>query len=93
MGLASTLNTPPLQIPGGWAAQLYGGRIMLVWCFFLWSCISLLTPSDGNNTTGIIIARVCIGISQGFLIPAVHTVLSQVRQCRQGRARGSGIRV
>jgi hypothetical protein len=67
------------QIPGGWAAQRYGGRIMLILCFVLWSTVSLLTPTDASYVVRVIIARVCVGVSQGFLIPAVHTVLSQVR--------------
>ncbi|KAL6757466.1 major facilitator superfamily domain-containing protein [Haematococcus lacustris] len=65
------------QIPGGWAAQLYGGRVMLSLCFFMWSMVSFATPSDARSTNRIIAARVCIGVAQGFLIPSVHTVLSQ----------------
>mmetsp|Transcript_13965 Transcript_13965/g.24485 ORF Transcript_13965/g.24485 Transcript_13965/m.24485 type:complete len:437 (+) Transcript_13965:60-1370(+) len=65
------------QIPGGWAAQRYGGRRMLILCFLLWSAVSFCTPSDARNTRAIIFARVCIGIAQGFLIPSIHTVLSQ----------------
>lgn len=67
-----------MQVPGGWAAQLYGGRVMLIISFTLWSTVSWLTPVDASNTLGVIIARVAIGIAQGFLIPSVHTVLSQV---------------
>lgn len=67
------------QIPGGWAAQLYGGRVCLIICFVSWSTVSILTPTSAGNTLAIIMARVLVGVSQGFLIPAVHTVLSQVR--------------
>ena len=35
---------PPAQVPGGWAAQRWGGRAMLVASFVLWSTASLLTP-------------------------------------------------
>jgi len=65
------------QVPGGWAAQLYGGRIMLIISFFLWSLVSFFTPTDGKDTFSIIVARVCVGVAQGFLIPSIHTVLSQ----------------
>ncbi len=68
---------PTLQIPGGWAAQRYGGRIILMISFFLWSIVSLLTPSDAKSVVAIMTARVCIGVAQGFLIPSIHTVLSQ----------------
>lgn len=65
------------QVPGGWAAQRYGGRIMLIVCFLSWSIVSILTPTNAANAKMIMFARVCVGISQGFLIPSVHTVLSQ----------------
>lgn len=65
------------QIPGGWAAQRFGGEGMLTLSFMLWSLASLLTPGSAANTRSIVLARVCVGVAQGFLIPAVHTVLSQ----------------
>ncbi|GBF98302.1 anion transporter-like [Raphidocelis subcapitata] len=66
------------QIPGGWAAQIYGGRAMLALSFALWSVASLLTPAAAAfGTVGVCVARVCVGVAQGGLIPAVHTVLSQ----------------
>lgn len=51
---------------------------MLIISFFLWSIVSMLTPTDAKNTLAIMAARVLIGVSQGFIIPSVHTVLSQV---------------
>jgi hypothetical protein len=78
---AAAAKTSPRQIPGGWAAQKYGGRAMLSLSFALWSLASLLTPGSAERgTAGIVGARVCVGVAQGFLIPAVHTVLSQVRR-------------
>jgi MFS family permease len=70
--------TPP-QIPGGWAAQIYGGRVMLIISFALWSLASLLTPgaAPAGATGGIVAVRVAVGVAQGFLIPSIHTVLSQ----------------
>ncbi|KAF5827740.1 major facilitator superfamily domain-containing protein [Dunaliella salina] len=65
------------QVPGGWAAQLYGGRRVLILCFLMWSTASLLTPSNASSTLAMTMARVCVGVAQGFLIPSVHTVLSQ----------------
>ena len=65
------------QIPGGWAAHRYGGDITLSCSFLLWSLASLFTPSTAVNTHAILVARVCVGVAQGFLIPAIHTVLAQ----------------
>jgi ACS family sodium-dependent inorganic phosphate cotransporter len=67
-----------LQIPGGWAAQIYGGRMMLIISFALWSLVSIFTPTSAKSIPAILVARVCVGVAQGFLIPSVHTVLSQV---------------
>jgi ACS family sodium-dependent inorganic phosphate cotransporter len=64
------------QIPGGWAAHKYGGDTMLSISFFLWSTASILTPGSASNVKATILARLCVGVAQGFLIPSVHTVLS-----------------
>jgi ACS family sodium-dependent inorganic phosphate cotransporter len=68
-----------MQIPGGWAAQQHGGRLMLIISFASWSVACLCTPTSAKRVLPIIIARVCVGVAQGFLIPSIHTVLSQVR--------------
>lgn len=67
------------QVPGGMAAQQFGGRKTLLVCFVTWSLASLATPTEARRTTALAAARVLVGVAQGFLIPAVHTVLSQVR--------------
>ena len=64
------------QIPGGVAAQKYGGTRVLSVCFGLWSVASILTPGNPSNTSSLLISRFVVGVSQGFLIPAVHTVVS-----------------
>lgn len=70
---------PTHQVPGGVAAQHFGGRVTLLVCFLTWSLASLATPTEARHANALALARVVVGISQGFLIPAVHTVLSQVR--------------
>ena len=67
-----------IQVPGGWAAHRWGGRRMLMVSFGLWSTASMLTPGSAASNSAIILARVAVGVAQGFLIPSVHTVLSQV---------------
>lgn len=52
---------------------------MLMISFALWSIASVLTPGSAASNKAIIVARVSVGVAQGFLIPSVHTVLSQVR--------------
>ncbi|GMH45831.1 hypothetical protein BSKO_13794 [Bryopsis sp. KO-2023] len=65
------------QVPGGAFAQRFGGRPLLLISFALWSTAALLTPSDPKQTGAVALARVCVGVAQGFIIPSVHTVLSQ----------------
>ena len=69
------------QVPGGFLAQRYGGHIMLMISFALWSVASLLTPKTALNSGAITAARVLVGVAQGFIIPSIHTVLSQARPC------------
>ena len=65
------------QVPGGFLAQRFGGRLMLIVSFTGWTIASFLTPRTATNALGMSAARVIVGIFQGFLIPSVHTVLSQ----------------
>jgi len=46
--------------------------------FALWSVASLLTPLAPAARGATAAARVAVGVAQGALIPAMHTVLSQV---------------
>ncbi|CAM6098394.1 unnamed protein product [Calypogeia fissa] len=65
------------QIPGGWAAQKFGGRRVLLWSFVLWSVTSALTPTNAGDVTLLIAARLLVGVAQGFIFPSIHTVLAQ----------------
>lgn len=57
---------PPLppQIPGGWAAQRYGGERVLAWSFALWSLGSLLTPGTAASPRAMAAVRVGVGLAQ-----------------------------
>lgn len=65
-------------MPGGWAAQRWGGRSTLTLSFVLWSTASLLTPVNAQSSAPVAAARVLVGVSQGLLIPSIHTVLASV---------------
>ncbi|PSC75289.1 putative anion transporter 5 [Micractinium conductrix] len=64
------------QVPGGWAAQRWGGERMLTFSFAAWSLAVLATPGSAASIHAVVAARVSVGLAQGFLIPAVHTVLA-----------------
>lgn len=65
------------QVPGGWAAQKLGGRKVLLLSFILWSATCILVPLDPNRVTLLVMARLLVGVAQGFIFPSIHTVLAQ----------------
>ncbi|KAA8520087.1 hypothetical protein F0562_014343 [Nyssa sinensis] len=65
------------QVPGGWAAQRIGGRRVLLLSFVLWSLTCALVPLDPNRGMILVIARLLVGVAQGFIFPSIHTVLAQ----------------
>ncbi|KAI9078933.1 hypothetical protein K1719_039082 [Acacia pycnantha] len=65
------------QVPGGWAAQKVGGWKILLFSFVLWSATCALVPLDPNRVFVLVIARLLVGVAQGFIFPSIHTVLAQ----------------
>ncbi|KAK9287242.1 hypothetical protein L1049_015655 [Liquidambar formosana] len=65
------------QVPGGWAAQKIGGRRVLLLSFLLWSLTCALIPLDPNRVMILVMARLFVGVAQGFIFPSIHTVLAQ----------------
>ncbi|KAK4746641.1 hypothetical protein SAY87_025678 [Trapa incisa] len=65
------------QVPGGWAAQKIGGRRILLCSFILWSLTCAFVPLDPNRIAVLVIARLLVGVAQGFIFPSIHTVLAQ----------------
>ncbi|KAK0582324.1 hypothetical protein LWI29_024190 [Acer saccharum] len=65
------------QVPGGWAAQRIGGRKVLLLSFVLWSSTCFLVPLDPNRVFLLVLARLLVGVAQGFIFPSIHTVLAQ----------------
>ena len=50
------------QVPGGFLAQRFGGRLMLIVSFTGWTIASFLTPRTATNALGMSAARVIVGI-------------------------------
>ncbi|KAJ4846638.1 putative anion transporter 5 [Turnera subulata] len=65
------------QVPGGWVAQRIGGRKVLLISFLLWSSTCFLIPLDPHRVGMLVIARLLVGVAQGFIFPSIHTVLAQ----------------
>ena len=67
-----------VQVPGGWAAHRYGGKVVLSLSFLSWSLLSVATPAVIHSTTLMVAIRVAVGVAQGFVVPSVHTILAEV---------------
>ncbi|XP_062025367.1 probable anion transporter 5 [Rosa rugosa] len=65
------------QIPGGWAAQKFGGRSVLLISFVSWSLTYAFVPLDPKNVKTMVLARLLVGVAQGFMFPSIHSVLAQ----------------
>ncbi|XP_074588359.1 putative anion transporter 7 [Curcuma longa] len=65
------------QVPGGWAAQYVGGRRVLLFSFLLWSLTCAFAPLDASKVNIMVVARFLVGVAQGFIFPAIHTILAQ----------------
>lgn len=65
------------QVPGGWTAQRVGGRRVLLMSFLVWSSTCALVPLDPSKVSVLVLARLLVGVAQGFIFPSIHTVLAQ----------------
>ncbi|GLJ15726.1 hypothetical protein SUGI_0258820 [Cryptomeria japonica] len=65
------------QIPGGWVAQRIGGRRVLLFSFIMWSLTTAVVPLDPGRVKAMVIARLLVGVAQGFIFPSIHNVLAQ----------------
>ncbi|XP_053378553.1 sialin-like [Mercenaria mercenaria] len=65
------------QIPGGWFAGKYGGKLLYGWSMFLCATATLLTPLAARTSVVLLIVmRAIAGICQGVMLPCLHTLLS-----------------
>lgn len=66
------------QIPGGWLAERYGGKILLGGGILCTSVLTLLTPWAARwKVEALIAVRVLEGIGEGVTFPAMHAMLAK----------------
>ncbi|KAI8118081.1 putative inorganic phosphate cotransporter [Lucilia cuprina] len=67
------------QVPAGQLARKFGGKIMLLTGVFVCSLLTVLTPICARIGDWQLVCalRVIQGLSQGFLFPSTHTILSK----------------
>ncbi|XP_073812051.1 putative inorganic phosphate cotransporter isoform X1 [Musca autumnalis] len=67
------------QVPAGTLARKFGGKIMMLTGVFVCSLLTVLTPICARLGDWKLVCalRVIMGLSQGFLFPSTHTILSK----------------
>lgn len=66
------------HLPGGFAADKYGGRIVLIVSLIVSSAFTIIVPfiTKGGGWVAVGISRIIVGLAQGVLFPAVGNLLS-----------------
>lgn len=66
------------QIPGGYLADMYGGKQVLAAGVVTWSAMTLLTPiAASTNIAVLLLARAMLGFGEGVAMPAMNNMISK----------------
>lgn len=66
------------QIPGGYLADLYGGKHVLAAGVITWSAMTLLTPAAASSSIGLLLlTRALLGVGEGVAMPAMNNMISK----------------
>lgn len=66
------------QIPGSWATNRYGGRIVLGVSLVWWSIVTFITPAAAMSSVGLLIAaRVAMGIGEAAVTPCLYNLAAR----------------
>ncbi|XP_023014226.2 putative inorganic phosphate cotransporter [Leptinotarsa decemlineata] len=81
-----------LQVGAGQLAKNYGPKLFLGGAIFIGSLFSILIPVFGKQFgyIGVIVCRIIQGMTQGFMLPSTHNLLSSWAPLSE-RAKWGGI--
>lgn len=66
------------QIPGGYLADLYGGKQVLAGGVIIWSVMTLLTPIAASSSIGLLLlVRALLGFGEGVAMPAMNNIIAK----------------
>jgi ACS family sodium-dependent inorganic phosphate cotransporter len=67
-----------LQMLGGWLADRFGGKRVLMAGVAIWSLATALTPPAASISFGVLLAtRAMLGVGEALNFPAVHSVAAR----------------
>src|SRR5512139_2966456 len=85
-----------LQIPGGWLADRFGGKLILSCGVLWWSLFTLITPL-ARSVTGMAVFRTLMGLGEGVNFPSIQSLTARwIPAGERSRAMGfilSGVSV
>lgn len=70
------------HLVGGALARQVGGLLMLRRMTAVWALCALVSPFHPSALPALRLCRLGIGLSQGFVFPALHTLLSEMTTAR-----------
>lgn len=62
------------QVPGGWLADRFGGKLVLGLGVLWWSLFTLLTPPAAAMSPVLLLTRVTMGAGEGVAFPTIHNL-------------------
>ncbi len=65
-----------LQIPGGWLADRFGGKKVLVFGVLWWSVFTIITPL-AKTITNMAVFRTLMGLGEGVNFPSIQSIASR----------------
>ena len=66
------------QVLSGFLSDKFGGKYVLAFGCFLWSTSEVIFPYGASKLKIFIILRVCLGLGEGLVFPAIHSILSKI---------------
>lgn len=65
------------QLPGGWLAKIFGGRVVLEVGVLTWSLATVLVPFVAGFTPGLVLSRILVGIGEGVSPSAATDLIAR----------------
>lgn len=70
-----------LQIPGGWMARRYGGKLVFGFGVLWPAIITGLTPFAASSIPGLMVMRALTGLGESVTYPSLHALLGMYVSC------------
>ncbi|KAK1389446.1 Phosphate transporter 45 [Heracleum sosnowskyi] len=66
------------QLPGGWLAKVFGGRVVLQYGVLVWSLATACVPLLAGFMPGLVLSRILVGIGEGVSPSAATDLIARL---------------